>query len=93
MEIELTPEQESFVQLGVREGRFRDEKEAVREALSFWEERQRRRLELILSIEMAEVSLDAGHGEVYTEETLPQLTEDVRRRGMERLAKKQCTSV
>jgi len=88
MEIELTPEQDSFIHLGIKEGRFRDEKDAVRQAMTFWEERERRRLELILSIEMAEQSLDAGEGEIYTEETLPQLTENVRRRGMEQLARK-----
>jgi putative addiction module CopG family antidote len=88
MEIELTPEQDSFVHLGIQEGRFRDEKEAVRQALALWERRERARLELIMSIDMAETSLDAGEGAVYTEDTLHELTADVRRRGMEGLATK-----
>jgi putative addiction module CopG family antidote len=86
MQIELTPEQSSFVDLGIQEGRFRDSEEAVRHALALWEKRERARVELLASIDLAEQSLDAGEGETYTVETLHQLTESVKNRGLARLA-------
>jgi putative addiction module CopG family antidote len=43
MEVHLTPDQESFARQAVAAGRFRNEEEAVREALSLWEERERAR--------------------------------------------------
>lgn len=81
MQIELTPAQNSFVELGIQEGRFRDRDEAVRQALALWERRERERLELLSSLDSAERALDAGEGEEYTPETLDALVESVRKRG------------
>ncbi len=39
MQIELTPAQNSFIELGIQEGRFRDRDEAVRQALALWARR------------------------------------------------------
>ena len=86
MQVQLTPEQNSFVDLGIQEGRFRDPEEAVRQALALWEKRERARVELLASIDLAEQSLDAGEGESYTAETLDELTRSVQQRGMARLA-------
>ena len=86
MQVKLTPEQSSFVDLGIQEGRFRDPEEAVQRALAQWEKRERARVELLASLDLAEQSLDAGEGETYTGETLHQLVESVKQRGITRLA-------
>jgi putative addiction module CopG family antidote len=86
MQVELTPAQNSFVDLGIQEGRFRDSDEAVRQALAQWEKRERDRVELLASLDLAEQSLDAGEGETYTCETLRELVESVQVRGIARLA-------
>jgi putative addiction module CopG family antidote len=86
MQVELTPAQSSFVDLGIQEGRYRDSDEAVRQALALWEKRERARVELLASLDLAEHSLDAGEGESYTSETLLELVESVKERGMARLA-------
>jgi putative addiction module CopG family antidote len=86
MQVQLTPEQSSFVDLGIQEGRFRDPEEAVRQALALWEKRERARVQLFASLDLAERSLDAGGGETYTAETLHELVESVKQRGSARLA-------
>jgi putative addiction module CopG family antidote len=86
MQVELTPAQSSFVDLGIQEGRFRDSEEAVKQALALWEKRERARFELLASLDLAEQSLDAGEGETYTGETLHELVESVETRGMAKLA-------
>lgn len=58
----------------------------VKEALSLWEERERRRLEILVAVDKAEASLARGEGRsVTTPEEARQLAEDVKRRGMGRL--------
>jgi putative addiction module CopG family antidote len=86
MQVELTPEQSSFVDLGIQEGRFRDREEAVRRALAQWEKRERARVELLASLDLAEQSLESGEGETYTCETLNDLVESVKEHGMASLA-------
>jgi putative addiction module CopG family antidote len=88
MQIQLTPEQSSFVDLGIQEGRFRDSDEAVRQALAQWERRERARLELLASLDLAEQSLETGEGETYTPETLHELVESIQERGRVLLAGK-----
>jgi Arc/MetJ-type ribon-helix-helix transcriptional regulator len=43
MEVQLTPDQKTFVRQAMEAGRIRCEEDAVKEALSLWEERERRR--------------------------------------------------
>jgi putative addiction module CopG family antidote len=86
MQVELTPEQNSFVSLGIQEGRFIDSDEAVRQALALWEKRERVRIELLASLDLAEQSLELGEGETYTSDTLHNLVDSVQKRGMARLA-------
>jgi len=86
MQIELTPEQTSFIQLGIHEGRFRDSLDAVQQALAQWEKRERTRVELLASFDLAEQSLNANEGEEYTPETLSKLVASVEERGRTRLA-------
>jgi len=84
MQVQLTPEQSTFVDLGIQEGRFRDSDEAVRQALAQWEKRERARVELLASLDLAEQSLSAGEGESYTAETLHELVASVKERGAAR---------
>ena len=85
MQIELTPAQNSFVELGIQEGRYRDREEAVKAALALWERRERARVELLSSLDSAEKALDAGEGEEYSAENVGALVESVKARGRERL--------
>lgn len=86
MEVQLTPDQKAFVRQAIESGRLRREEDAVKEALSLWEERERRRLEILLAVDRAEASLARGEGRrVTTPEQVKQLAADVKRRGMARL--------
>jgi putative addiction module CopG family antidote len=62
MELHLTPDQETFIRQGVEAGRFHGKEDAVREAMSLWEERERRRLEILATVDRAEASLARGEG-------------------------------
>jgi putative addiction module CopG family antidote len=85
MEVHLTPDQEAFVRQGIAAGRYQNEEDAIAEALALWEERERRRTEILSAVDVAEASLARGEGRVYTEETLHELAEGVKRRGRARL--------
>ena len=86
MEVQLTPDQKAFVRQAIENGRLRREEDAVREALSLWEERERRRFEILVAAEQAEASLARGEGRrVKTEAEARQLAEEVKRRGILRL--------
>jgi len=63
----------------------------VQEALSLWEERERRRLEILAAVDEAEASLARGEGHVITQESMRELAEEVKRRGRARLAAEQQT--
>jgi len=88
MQVDLTPAQASFIDLGIQEGRFRNSEEAIREALAQWEKRERARIELLASLDSAEQALDAGEGEEYTIETLSSLVQSVQERGIARLSER-----
>jgi Arc/MetJ-type ribon-helix-helix transcriptional regulator len=60
MQIALTPEQRDFVRLAVEEGRVRSLDQAVAEAMALWIERERRRAEMLASLDVAESSLSRG---------------------------------
>jgi putative addiction module CopG family antidote len=86
MEVQLTPDQKAFVRQAIASGRLQRGEDAVREALSLWEEREQRRLEVLVAVDRAEASLARGEGRsVTTEAEVRQLAADVKRRGMERL--------
>ena len=81
MEVELTPDQQAFVQSAVQSGRYRNAEDAVCDAMNRWEEQERSRAELIASIEAAEADIEAGHYRDYTDATLPQLAEELKAEG------------
>jgi Arc/MetJ-type ribon-helix-helix transcriptional regulator len=90
MEANLTPDQEAFIRQAIESGRLHGKEDAVQEAMSLWEERERRRLEIPGAVDQAEASLARGEGRrVTTQEEAAQLTSDITRRGLARLAAEQ----
>jgi Arc/MetJ-type ribon-helix-helix transcriptional regulator len=85
VEVELTSDQKAFARKAIEDGRLRDEKDAVHEALLLWEERERRRAEFLLSLDEAKASLGRGEGRVITEESIRELATEVKERGRARL--------
>ncbi|HMC58032.1 MAG TPA: hypothetical protein VKJ01_02455 [Candidatus Solibacter sp.] len=64
--------------------------DAVQEAMSLWEERERRRLEILVAVDRAEASLARGEGRrITTHEEVTLLAAGIKRRGMARLAAEQ----
>lgn len=87
MEVQLTPDQQAFVRQAIESGRLEREDEAVQQALALWEERERRRIEILACVDRAEQSLARGQGRTMTTfEQVTQLAVDIRLRGMSRLA-------
>jgi putative addiction module CopG family antidote len=89
MEVELTPDQTAFIRQAIDAGRLHRPEEAVREALSLWEERERRRAEILAAVDTATASLAAGKGRVITESSTRQLADEVKQRGRARIAAEQ----
>ncbi|HXM40457.1 MAG TPA: hypothetical protein VN924_04350 [Bryobacteraceae bacterium] len=89
MEVQLSTDQKAFVRQAIDSGRLRREEDAVTEALSLWEERERTRAEILAAVDEAEASLTRGKGRVITEESMRELAEEVKRRGRARLAAEQ----
>ena len=91
MEIRLSPDQEAFVRQGIETGRFSRAEDAIQEALSLWEERERKRVEFLATLEDAKASLARGEGRTITQDSMRELAEEVKRRGQARLASEQST--
>jgi len=85
MEVHLTPDQKAFVRQAIESGRLNREEEAVQEALSLWEQRERTRAEILAAVDVAEASVARGEGRVITQESMRQLADDVKQRGRNRL--------
>jgi putative addiction module CopG family antidote len=81
MEVELTPDQEAFVRQAIESGRLRHAEEAVQQALSLWETRERSRLEILSALDGAEADLLAGDFSDYSEECIRRLAEELKREG------------
>jgi Arc/MetJ-type ribon-helix-helix transcriptional regulator len=91
MEVDLTPDQKAFAHIAIESGRLTREEDAVKEALALWEERERRRWEILSAVDEAEASIARGEGRVITRESMRELVEDVHQRGLERLAAEKLT--
>lgn len=85
MEVELTSDQRAFARHAVETGRLRSEEDAVEEALALWEERERRRVEFRATLAEARASLARGEGREITQESMRELSAEVRARGRARL--------
>jgi putative addiction module CopG family antidote len=83
MEVQLTPDQEAFIQKAVASGRYATAEAAVRAAMARWEESERARFELLAALDEAEDDLKAGRYEDYSNATLPALAEELKREARE----------
>ena len=81
MEVDFTADQKAFIQQAIDSGRFRNAEDAVQEALSLWEERERRRAEILAAIDTAEASLARGEGRSITQESMRDLAAEIKQRG------------
>jgi Arc/MetJ-type ribon-helix-helix transcriptional regulator len=89
MEVDLTPDQTALIRQAIETGRLHRPEEAAQEAFSLWEERERRRAEILTAVDIAQASIARGEGRVITEESMRQLAKDVSQRGRARLAAEQ----
>jgi putative addiction module CopG family antidote len=88
MEVQLTSDQKAFVRQGIESGRYNREEDALREALSLWEHRERRRAEILAAVDQAEASFARGEGRrISSREEAAQLADEIKQRGMARLAR------
>jgi putative addiction module CopG family antidote len=86
MEIDLTPEQRSFVHLAIEQGRFSHADDAVKDALALWTRRERARIELLAEIDAGINSFDGNEMVLDSEESIVGFVEGVKQRGRARLA-------
>jgi predicted transcriptional regulator len=84
MSIHLRPDQETELR-HYAQAMGRDPDELVAEAVARFLEHQGRRAELLAELDEAEAEFARGEFTEYTAEGLHELTEDVKRRGRERL--------
>src|SRR5258708_10682427 len=92
MEVQLTPDQKAFVRQAIESGRLHGEEDAIQEALSLWEERERTRAEILAAVDAAEASLARGEGRAITKESMRGLADEVKQRGRTRLANEPSSS-
>jgi putative addiction module CopG family antidote len=92
MNVELTPDQRAFIRRAIESGRFTREEDAVQEAMALWEERERRRLEILAMVDEAEASLARGEGREITEESMKVLAEEIKQRLRRRIAAERSAS-
>ena len=85
MEVTLTPDQEAFVRQAIASGRLSHAEDAVREALALWEERERRRAEILVAVDAAEAAIARGEGILVTDKSMRELAERVDKRGRQQL--------
>jgi Arc/MetJ-type ribon-helix-helix transcriptional regulator len=85
MEVQLTQDQKAFIKQAIETGCFHREEDAVQEALLLWEERERRRVEFLATLDDARASLASGEGRSITQQSMRELAEEVKERGRARL--------
>ena len=92
MEVQFTADQQALISDAIASGRLHRPEDALQQALLLWEDRERRRLEILAAVELSQASLARGEGRtVATREQSDQLVSDITRRGMVRLAGEQDT--
>ena len=89
MKVDFTSDQKAFIRQAIETGRFQREEDAVGEALSLWEERERTRAEILAAVDGAEASLACGEGRTISQQSMQELAEEVKQRGQARLAAEQ----
>src|SRR5260370_33464069 len=86
MDVQLTPGQRAFVRQAIDSGRLRREEDAVKEALSLWEERERGRSEILDASDKPEGSLARGEGRGIRQGSTRELAQKRRQHGRARAA-------
>jgi Arc/MetJ-type ribon-helix-helix transcriptional regulator len=86
MKVTPTPDQKAFIRQAIEAGRIARPEDAAAEAMALWEERERRRAEILAHVDLAEASLAHGEGIAITKDSMKTLADDVKRRGRARLA-------
>ncbi len=86
MKVTLTPDQQAIVRYAIESGRIKREEDAVQEAMTLWERRERARIELVASLDDAEASIQRDAGRAITEESMRELVDEVHHRGLARIA-------
>ena len=87
MEVRFTDDQKAFVRQAIESGRYCREEDALQEALSLWESRERRRAEILAAVDQAEASFARGEGRsITTRQEAKQLADQIKRRGLSRFA-------
>ena len=90
MEVHLTDDQKAFIRQAIETGRYACEEDALREAFSLWEERERRRAGIVAAVDQAEASFARGKGRrITTREESASLANEIKRRGLARLISEQ----
>jgi putative addiction module CopG family antidote len=89
MDVRLTPDQEAFIREAIETGRFTRPEDAVQEALSLWEDRERARAEILAAVDAAEASLARGEGRTITPQSMREVADEVRQRGRARFESEQ----
>lgn len=90
MEVQLTSDQKAFARRAIESGRFHTEQDAVLEALAMWEERERRRVEILAAVDQAEASFARGEGRrIGTSAESVQLANEIKRRALARVGSEQ----
>ena len=84
MEVEPTQGQQALIRDAIEAGRLHRPEEAAQEGLLLWEERERRRAEILAAVDEAEAAIAAGKGRPITGESMRELAEDVKQRGRAR---------
>ncbi len=91
MEVQLSADQKALARQAIEAGRLHREEDAVREALSLWEERERTRAEVLTAIDISEASLASAEGRVITKQSMRELADEIKQRGRGRLSEQQVT--
>jgi Arc/MetJ-type ribon-helix-helix transcriptional regulator len=86
VELHFSPEQQALVQQAIETGRLHRPEDAAQEAFFLWEERERRRAEILAAVDIAEASLARGESRAITEESMHRLAAEIKQRGRTRLA-------
>ena len=87
MELRFSAEQEAFIREGIASGRLQKPEDAFEQAMSMWEERERRRMEIVAAVHAADASVERGDGRTLTSrEHIDALAQGVKQRGTERLS-------
>ena len=90
MEVRLTEDQQAFVRQAMETGRYNREEEAVQDAMSLWETRERRRAEILAAVDHAEASFARGEGRrIAMRHETAGLADEIKQRGLARLRNQQ----